>query len=135
MQKRADKGKRLGTRKLELIRQEFETFSGEERSVKVLDLMLGGLRWFARFSERQRRLIFEQAEYLKLPARETIFKQGDRGEKMYIILKGRVAVEKTEYGGLPLVVALLCDGAQFGELSLVDQKKLAKQSASEAMRG
>ena len=41
-----------------------------------------------------------------------IFKQGDIGDKMYVILKGRVAVEKTskETGNLPLVIAILEDG-------------------------
>ena len=41
---------------------------------------------------------------------------------MYIILKGRVAVEKktAEYGHLPVVEALLKDGDHFGELGLID---------------
>ena len=41
---------------------------------------------------------------------------------MYIILKGRVAVEKktAEYGMLPVVEALLKDGDHFGELGLID---------------
>ena len=44
---------------------------------------------------------------------------------MYIIVKGRVAVEKKseEYGMFPLVVALLKDGEHFGELDLIDQDK------------
>ena len=51
---------------------------------------------------------------------------------MYVVLKGRVAVEKTapEREGLPLVVALLKDGEHFGELSLIDREKLAKQSTA-----
>jgi len=41
---------------------------------------------------------------------------------MYVILKGRVAVEKTtvEQGNLPVVQALLNDGDHFGELGLID---------------
>ena len=70
----------------------------------------------------------EMAEYIRLPARTVVFNQGDIGEKMYIIVKGRVAVEKRsiEYGYFPLVVALLRDGEHFGELGLIDQDKLDK---------
>ncbi len=41
---------------------------------------------------------------------------------MYVILKGRVAVEKhSEFtGGVPVVIATLSDGNHFGELSLLD---------------
>lgn len=88
----------------------------------MLDLILRQLRFFARFTESQRRLVFEQAEYMRVPARTIIFKQGDIGDRMYIILKGRVAVEKktAECGFLPVVQALLKDGDHFGELGLID---------------
>jgi CRP-like cAMP-binding protein len=50
-----------------------------------------------------------------------IFRQGDVGDKLYLIVKGRVAVERQapEYGNLPVVIATLGDGEQFGELSLI----------------
>jgi CRP-like cAMP-binding protein len=66
--------------------------------------------------------VFKEAEFRSLPARTTIFKQGDIGDMMYVILKGRVAVEKTtvEQGNLPVVQALLNDGDHFGELGLID---------------
>jgi len=65
---------------------------------------------------------------LRLPARTVIFNQGDFGEKMYVIVKGRVAVEKKspETNWFPRVVALLKDGDHFGELGLIDQEKLDK---------
>ena len=74
---------------------------------------------------------------MRLGARQTIFRQGEAGDKMYVILKGRVAVEKTspEYDNLPLVVALLKDGEHFGELSLIDREKLAKQSTAPEFLG
>lgn len=88
--------------------------------------MLKHLKFFVRFSDSERRMIFEEAEYLSLPARTVIFNQGDEGDNMYVILKGRVAVEKKsiEYGNLPIIVALLKDGEHFGELGLIDQEKI-----------
>lgn len=52
------------------------------------------------------------------------------GDKMYVILKGRVAVEKKtkETGNLPLVIAILEDGQHFGELSLIDQEKVVNNT-------
>lgn len=48
-------------------------------------------------------------EIISFPSQTTIFKQGDIGDKLYIILKGRVAVQinSAEYGNLPVVVATL----------------------------
>jgi len=65
---------------------------------------------------------------MRVPAKTIIFKQGDIGDRMYIILKGRVAVEKktAEYGHLPVVEALLKDGDHFGELGLIDQDIVRK---------
>jgi CRP-like cAMP-binding protein len=107
---------------MDMIQNEFVSLHGSKRSVKLLDLILKNLKFFTRFDEAQRRMVFEQAEYMRVPARTVIFKQGDIGDKMYIILKGRVAVEKRtpECGMLPVVEALLKDGDHFGELGLID---------------
>ena len=77
-----------------------------------MDLILGNLKFFLRFNEEQRKQVYENAEYCSLPARKVIFKQGDIGDKMYVILKGRVAVEKTskETEYFPLVIAILENG-------------------------
>lgn len=66
-------------------------------------------------------MIIKKSKHLRLPARKYLFKQGDKPDFLYILLKGRVAVEKSsnEYGNLPLVVSIIKDGEYFGELSLV----------------
>ncbi|MEC8306590.1 MAG: cyclic nucleotide-binding domain-containing protein, partial [Chlamydiota bacterium] len=45
---------------------------------------------------------------------ETILKKGDRGDVLYILVKGKIAVERE---GLP--IATLNEGAYFGELSIL----------------
>ncbi len=52
---------------------------------------------------------------------ETIFKQGDIGDYLYIIVKGRVAVIKTE-NGQEKKLAELGQGEFFGEMALLNQK-------------
>lgn len=45
---------------------------------------------------------------------------------MYVIVRGRVCaqIQSPEYGNLPVVVAMMCDGDQFGELSLINLEML-----------
>lgn len=118
-----------------MIQIEFENVEGKKRSFKNLDLMLQHLKFFQRFNNDQRKMVFQEAQYLSVPARTTIFKQGDIGDKMYVIIKGRVAVEKTtkEQGNLPVVQAILTDGDHFGELGLIDQNKIAKHTQDSGM--
>jgi len=89
-----------------------------------------------RFDENIRNKIYQTAEFVALDSQTVIIKQGDIGDKLYIILKGRVAVEITspELANMPVVVTTLNDGDQFGELSLIKMEKIqdnSKQDDSE----
>jgi CRP-like cAMP-binding protein len=46
---------------------------------------------------------------------EAIFKEGDKGDKMYVIRSGEVAIER---GGK--VIEMLAPGGIFGEMALID---------------
>lgn len=124
--KRLLKNERLDARKVDMIKAEFDNLPGEKRSLQILDLILGGLKFFQRFDENQRHLIYQKAEYERHESQYVVFRQGDRGDKMYVIIKGRVDVEKKspDSGDLPISVAVLSDGDHFGELSLIDQEKV-----------
>lgn len=104
--------KRIENRKMIMIRKEFETVPGPLRSFAILDLILAGLKFFQRFSLEQRRLIYQHAKIRTEPAQAVIFKQDDEGDEMYVILKGRVAVQQTseESGNMPRVVYVKNDG-------------------------
>lgn len=52
-------------------------------------------------------------------ANETIFGQGDRGDRLYIIVDGEVEVVKREVGGREGILAVLGPGECFGEMALV----------------
>ena len=53
---------------------------------------------------------------------------------MYVILKGRISVIITsnDTANMPSVVAILGDGDHFGELSLIDQDKVDKNTRTHA---
>ena len=84
------------------------------------------MKFFKRFDEEMRHKIYENSELLSYEGQSTVFNQGDIGDKLYVIVKGRVAVQinSKEYGNLPVVVTTLNDGDQFGELSLISLNKI-----------
>jgi CRP-like cAMP-binding protein len=59
-------------------------------------------------------------------AQQPIFKQGDVGDYMYIILKGKISVHvfHQDKKGVNILVASPTDGECFGELALIDFNKI-----------
>lgn len=56
----------------------------------------------------------------RFPAGETIFREGDPGEKLYFVLDGEVRISKQLPGSGEEALAILGRGELFGEMSLVD---------------
>jgi NADH dehydrogenase len=54
--------------------------------------------------------------------RETIFRQGDRGDRLYVIVDGEVEVVKEEPGEEETLIARLGPGECFGEIALVSDR-------------
>ncbi len=59
---------------------------------------------------------------------EPVFNQGDRGNGMYIIAKGRISI-KTHHSDGEVLVTTLSEGSFFGEIALVDPDNLRTASA------
>jgi CRP/FNR family cyclic AMP-dependent transcriptional regulator len=51
---------------------------------------------------------------------EVIFREGDEGNAMYVVLNGEVEVTKASRNGVDARVAMLGPGDWFGEMSIVD---------------
>ena len=51
---------------------------------------------------------------------ETIFSEGDEGEKLFVILSGAVRISKNIPGMGEEALSILRDGDYFGEMSLID---------------
>ena len=49
-----------------------------------------------------------------------ICREGEPGDTLFLILKGRVGVEKTASGGTAFGITELSDGDSFGEMCLID---------------
>ena len=71
------------------------------------------------------------AKFLKrFPEGQVLFHEGDKGEDMYIIQSGRVAIKKKVDGGGETTLAVLEKGDFFGEMAILERQP---RSASAAM--
>src|SRR5438045_429635 len=80
---------------------------------------LQGIPFFAPVREEDRVRIAEQGETLDSPAGGVIIREGEVGDKMYVILDGAVQVFTTSFDGSDIVLARLEAGRWFGEQALI----------------
>ncbi len=67
--------------------------------------------------------IAEIAKVEEFEQGESIFKEGDKAEKIYMVLEGRVAIEITAYPGKRVSVYTMTKGSFFGYPSLLRTRK------------
>lgn len=69
-------------------------------------------------------------EELKIPARDTLFNEGEIADDMFLVLKGMVLVLRKDDQGHEHTVSIVVEGQSFGEVSLlVDQARMATVAA------
>ncbi|MGM0436846.1 MAG: Crp/Fnr family transcriptional regulator [Bacillota bacterium] len=79
------------------------------------------LKEFILFSELNNRQLTEISELIKTktyPAGYTLFQEGDRGERVFFLKKGKVKVMKTKMDGSVQILEILQPGDVFGEVVL-----------------
>lgn len=87
---------------------------------------------FADFSKRELREVERIVHHRDFKAGEIIFRQGDPGLGMYIIIQGDVQIVNNENPDNPIIYSELTDGDFFGDLALVDD---ASRSATALSSG
>ena len=92
--------------------------------------MTAGLKSFAKFSKNVRLTLLRDAEFRHYERGSFVFKQGDYGDNMYIILRGSCNVRisrKNKHGIIEdVIVNCLYDGDMFGELSMMGTSMKSK---------
>jgi len=58
---------------------------------------------------------------MDVPTGQTLFEEDERGDKLYVIVRGRVGVSRRGPGGAELHVSVLEDGDFFGEIALLEE--------------
>ena len=82
--------------------------------------VLKNIYLFKDLNNKELEKILKIAEVEKYPANHVIFKEGDAGDKFYVILKGKIRISKNVEGIGEEALAILEAGSFFGEMSLID---------------
>jgi CRP/FNR family transcriptional regulator, cyclic AMP receptor protein len=86
-------------------------------------------------SDDEQRAVLASARRRRYARNEVIFHEGEPGETLHLLAKGRVAVQTTTPMGDTVIVNVLGPGDSFGEVALVDPKscRIATIRALEAV--
>ena len=77
---------------------------------------------FADFPEEALVELSQKVESLSLPADTILFKEGEEGDEMYLMVRGQVAIYGKDEKGHEVLFDELTPGEYFGEMSLLDKK-------------
>ena len=75
---------------------------------------------FSMLDSDEQRTLFGSMRIEYIPAHQTIFWRGDRGDSLYLISRGQVSVSVPSDDGEHVVLDYLGPGGFFGEISLLD---------------
>ena len=75
---------------------------------------------FCSFSEEEIATLAETAETLSVARGETVFRQGEPGEHLFLIASGSMRLSTSTREGFEQPIALLGPGSCFGEMALLD---------------
>jgi predicted acylesterase/phospholipase RssA/CRP-like cAMP-binding protein len=93
----------------------------DARDRPELEAFLAGIPFFAALDEASRREIAEQLEPVHVAAGDVVFRQGDAGDGLYLVLSGRLRVSVAAEGGERMLHDL-GRGAVVGEIALLTDR-------------
>lgn len=77
-------------------------------------------RLFSILDEAEMEAVLGFAKLRRVAAEERIFAKGDPGDSLYVILRGRVAVQTESQDAKVMLLNILDTGAVFGEIAMLD---------------
>lgn len=83
--------------------------------------LLTDLPLFASLRPKERALLAEAVDHRVLAGGETLFKAGDPGQSMFIVVSGEVEISVTDLAGQKIVLSTCGRGDAFGELAMLDE--------------
>lgn len=114
---------------MQTLVSEFSLF--DHKDVEIIDKITKRIKFFAKFSKPIRYRLLNISALIKKNSNEILFKQGDFGDFLYVIVKGSVNVivnsrnKNGEYN--ENIVASLYDGSSFGELAMMGANRNTKE--------
>ena len=99
--------------------------SSDTRNYKKIDKYFSVFDFFQKYDKNLRIQIYKISKICDYYKDQIIFRQGDKGDQLYIIIKGSITIVKKsdEFRGYSLVVNSLYDGKHFGDLALMNGLK------------
>jgi len=88
--------------------------------------------FFKSFSAGELMALLKIAKAESYKKDEVVFKEGTRGDKMYIIMGGTVRISRPIGGGKEEVLVVLQPGACFGEMGVIDQSPRSARATADA---
>lgn len=85
--------------------------------------LLADSELFGDLPEHDRRRIVGLCTLRRIPARQTVFHQGEPGREMFIVVSGKLKVSVTSEEGRELSFFILHENDIFGELALLDGER------------
>lgn len=83
--------------------------------------LLKDIAIFSALDDEQRDIIAREMHPSRYSAGEMIFREGDPGEQLYVVLEGSVCIFIIDQEGKEVVLAEVGSGSYFGEMSIIDQ--------------
>ncbi len=110
-----------------------EELLGKPAAALAAELTLDQVPILHQFSGEQIELLRRHLTRMNWPARHTIFRQGDPGSDLFLVIKGRASVYLTTEGANIRLITF-APGSVFGELAILDQgRRAATVTADEDM--
>ncbi len=92
-----------------------------------ISALLRKISFFEGLEDQTLEFIAKVGEGVNVVPGSVIFREGDAGDRMYLIIKGKVEIYRSDESGYETVLATLDSADVFGEMSLLDD---APRSAS-----
>src|SRR5262245_42241297 len=90
--------------------------AGAATSAPIEPGPLSHIPLFSMLDTADQRILFESMRVENVPAHQTIFWRGDRGDSMYLISSGQVSISVPSDAGEHVVLDYLGPGGFFGEI-------------------
>lgn len=94
--------------------------SNSQAPIDLTPTVLRDIGLFGALPEEVLARLTQTLKVVHVAAGATLFKEGEDGRAMYVVLRGEVEVSKRSHRGTDARVALLGPGDWFGEMSIVD---------------
>ena len=91
-----------------------------QEDAKTVEEIIKNLPFFNDLTEEELKNVAQAGSWISMGPKQSVFKKGDDGDGLYVVLKGTIRVHNSDEGGEDVELTSLGVGSFVGELSLLD---------------